>query len=100
MSDIHAETATRQYMPQTFWKMMTPQVKAQAATAKIPNNMPALRKRKIKVQMKRLQQKITIAMMLYCCDNTSAERSSMPCSMKMRVPYWMTNVQHMIWAPT
>ena len=46
--------------------------------------------------MKREQQNITIAMMLYCCDITSASCSAMPSAMSTRVPYWMMNVQHMI----
>ena len=54
----------------------------------------------MKVQTKRLTQKMTIATMLYCWERTSAAFSSMPCDMKRRVPYWMMNVQHMICAPT
>ena len=46
--------------------------------------------------MKREQQKMIIAMMLYCCDITSAACSVMPSAISMRVPYWMMKVQHMI----
>ncbi len=50
--------------------------------------------------MKREQQNITIATMLYFCDNTSAACSAMPSAMSTRVPYWMMNVQHIICTPT
>ena len=52
------------------------------------------------VQMKRLTVNSTIAKMLYFCDSISAAFSSMPSAMKIRVPYWMMNVQHVTWAPT
>ena len=46
--------------------------------------------------MKREQQNITIAMMLYCCDSTSAACSPIPSAMSTRVPYCMMKVQHII----
>ena len=43
ISDMHAETATRLYNPQMFWKKITPNVNIAAAMASIRNSFPGLR---------------------------------------------------------
>ena len=101
ISDMQAETPTRQYMPQTLsTQNITPAVSTSAATASTIKSRPGFTYFKIKVQMKRLTQKITMAMILYFCDNTSAACSSIPCDVNRWVPYWIMKVQHMICAPT
>ena len=57
ISDIHPDTATRQYMPNRSWKNITPNVKMPAAIASIFNKLPGLKYFSKNVQIKRLTQK-------------------------------------------
>ena len=100
ISDIQPETATRQYSPARPPIKITPSTKTDAMIESSDKSLSALTYFIMKVQMKRLQQNIIIATILYFCESTSASISLNPSPMKTRVPYWIMNVQHIICAPT
>ena len=78
ISDIHADTPTRQYRPYIPSINITPVVKIVAATESVARSAPGLKYLRMKVHINRLMQNITIAIMLYFCERTSASISSIP----------------------
>src|SRR3712207_1723043 len=100
ISDMQALTATRQYMPRSSVKPITPHTATMAAMASTASSRDGETYLRNHVHINRLHAKNTIATMLYCCESTSAAFSPMPCCMKMRVPYCMMKVQQVICAPT